>query len=149
VVTIDLGDAQHHENLHPKNKQDVGLRTGLLIEKMAYNLDVVATGPVFKSATITGDSVRVEFDNADGLKTKSGGPVTGFELAGSDKKYLPATAVIDGNSVVLHADGLQDPQTVRYDWANYPDGNYLYNGADLPARPFRTDDFILETVNNK
>jgi len=148
VVTIDLGDSQHHENLHPKNKQDVGLRTAQLAEKMAYGIDVVASGPTFKTDTVANDSIRVQFDNSDGLKTKDGGPLTGFEIAGQDKKYISATATIDGDSVVLHSDALQNPQTVRYDWADYPDGN-LYNGANLPAGPFRTDDFPLETKNNK
>jgi sialate O-acetylesterase len=148
VVTIDLGDALHHDNLHPKNKLDVGLRTALVAEKIAYGMDVISRGPTFKTATILNDSVRVQFDSADGLKTKDGGAVSGFELAGDDQKYLPATGTIDGDSVILHADGLSNPQTIRYDWANYPDGN-LYNGANLPARPFRNDDFTLETVNNK
>ena len=148
VVTIDLGDPVHRDNLHPKNKQDVGLRTALVAEKLAYGMDVVASGPVFKTVMPAGDSIRVQFDNADGLKTKDGSPVSGFELAGNDRKYVPATATIDGDSVVVQADGLSNPQTVRYDWANYPDGN-LYNGADLPARPFRTDDFPLETQSYK
>ncbi len=149
AVTIDLGDPLHHENLHPKNKQDVGLRTALVAEKLAYGMDVIASGPVFKTTTNAGDSIRVQFDNADGLKTKDGSAaVTGFEMAGDDKKYLPAVGTIDGDSIVLHADGLQNPQTVRYDWANYAEGN-LYNGAGLPARPFRTDDFPLETVSAK
>jgi sialate O-acetylesterase len=148
VVTIDLGDPDHHENLHPKNKQDVGLRTALVAEQLAYVGDAVASGPVFKNATVMNDSIRVQFDNASGLKTKDGGPVKGFEIAGDDKKYVPATATIDGDSVVLHADAVQSPQTVRYDWANYPDGN-LYNDSNLPALPFRTDDFTLETVNAK
>lgn len=148
VVTIDLGDPVHHDNLHPKNKQDVGLRTALVAEKMVYGADVIASGPTFKTATNSGDSIRVQFENADGLKTKDGTAVTGFEIAGDDQKYVRATGAIDGDSVVLRADGVQSPQTVRYDWANYPDGN-LYNGADLPARPFRTDVFPLETANAK
>jgi sialate O-acetylesterase len=148
VVTIDLGDALHHDNLHPKNKQDVGARTALVLEKLAYGMDVIASGPTFKTATVSNNSLQVQFDNADGLKTKDGGPVTGFELAGDDQKYVPATGTIQGNSVILQADGLQAPQTVRYDWANYADGN-LYNASDLPARPFRTDNFPPETLNAK
>ena len=148
VVTIDLGDAVHHDNLHPKNKQDVGLRTALVMEKLAYGMDVVDSGPIFKSATPSGDSIRVDFTSADGLKTKDGTPVAGFQVAGADQQYVPATATIDGTGVIVHSDSAQNPQTVRYDWADYPDGN-LYNAADLPARPFRTDDFPLQTVNNK
>jgi sialate O-acetylesterase len=148
VVTIDLGDPLHHDNLHPKNKQDVGMRTALVAEKLAYGQDVVASGPTLKMATNSGDTIRVQFENADGLKTKDGTVVTGFEIAGDDKKYVEAKGVIDGDSVELRADGVQNPQTVRYDWANYPDGN-LVNAANLPMRPFRTDDFPLETVNAK
>jgi sialate O-acetylesterase len=148
VVTIDLGDPVHHENLHPKNKQDVGLRTALVAEKLAYGSDAVSSGPTLKSTVVTGDSIQVQFDNAVGLAAKGGGAVQGFTLAGSDGKYVPATASIDGTSVSVRADGVQGPATVRYDWADYPDGN-LVNGAGLPAAPFRTDDLPLETVNAK
>jgi len=148
VVTIDLGDAAHHEQIHPNNKQDVGHRVALQAEKLVYGMDVVASGPVLRAATVTGNSINVAFDSAEGLKTKDGGPVAGFEIAGDDKKYVPATAVITGDGVMVHADTVPNPKTTRYDWSDFPDGN-LFNAADLPMRPFRTDDLPPKSFNGR
>jgi sialate O-acetylesterase len=148
AVIIDLGDALHHEQIHPQDKQDVGHRVALQMEKIAYGMNVISSGPVLKAATVAGDSVDVEFGSAAGLKTKDGGPVTGFEIAGDDKKYVTAGAIITGDGVKVHADAVPHPKTVRYDWSDFPDGN-LFNGADLPARPFRTDDFPPKTINGR
>jgi sialate O-acetylesterase len=148
VVTIDLGDPLHHEQIHPNNKQEVGRRVGLVAEKLVYGIDVIDSGPIFKTATVSGNSITIAFDSAMGLKTKEGAPLGGFEIAGDDKKYILALATITGDSVVVHADAVPNPKTVRYDWSDFPDGN-LFNGANLPARPFRTDDFPLKTVNGR
>lgn len=142
TVTIDVGE---EKNLHPTNKQDVGYRAGLQAEKLVYKLDVEAFGPVYKSMHVDGANVTVDFDHAEGLKTKDGGPVLAFDLAGSDQKFFRATGTVKGSSVVVHCDKVPAPVAVRYDWAGNPDGN-LYNAAGLPARPFRTDDWPLATA---
>jgi sialate O-acetylesterase len=144
AVTIDLGapkdDPSAEAPIHPKNKQDVGHRLTLLAEHDIYGMDVPAWSPSFKSMQIEGDSVRIEFDHAEGLKTAGGGPVQGFALAGEDQKFYWATATLNQNAVVLRADAVKKPVAVRYGWADAPNGN-LYNAANLPARPFRTDDW--------
>ena len=137
TVNIDIGEGN---NLHPLDKQDVGHRLALAAEKLAYKMDVVASGPVFKAMQVNGATVKIDFDNAEGLKTKDGGPVIGFAVAGADQKYAWATGSVEAGTVVLHADAVPNPVAVRYDWADNPNGN-LYNSAGLPARPFRTDDW--------
>ena len=74
--------------------------------------------------------------------------MAGFEIAGDDQNYVPATATITGDGVVVHAGAVPNPKTVHYDWSDYPDGN-LFNATYLPARPFRTDDFPPKTLNGK
>ena len=148
VNTIDLGDPEHPENLHPRNKKDVGDRLSLVARKLVYHEQIVASGPTETSVVVAGDRIRVTFDNADGLKAKDSGPVIGFELADAAGKYVAAIGSIEGDTVSVHSDGMPHPLTVRYDWANNPKGN-LYNGAGLPTYPFRTDSFPLRTQNSK
>ena len=128
---IDIGDAG---DIHPKNKQDVGKRLALAALAQVHGQPVVPGGPCYKTHTIEGDTVRIEFDNvAAGLSAK--GPLKGFAVTGTDGKFAWAEASIDGKTVVIRA--LQ-PTAVRYAWANNPIGN-LYNSVGLPAMPFRTD----------
>ena len=128
---IDVGDA---DDIHPKNKQEVGKRLALAALAQVHGVPVVPGGPCYKSHTIEGDTVRIEFDNvAAGLNAH--GPLKGFAVAGTDGKFEWAEASIDGKTVVIHAG---QPAAVRYAWANNPIGN-LYNSVGLPAMPFRTD----------
>ena len=83
--------------------------------------------------------MRVWFNHADGLKTRDGGPVKGFVIAGADGNFVPANAKIDGSTVIVSSDQVTNPQTVRYAWDYNPDAN-LVNGAGLPASLFRSDD---------
>lgn len=145
AVTIDLGEAT---NVHPTDKKSVGQRLALVAERQAYGLDVAASGPVFASLRADDASVRVAFAEAAGLAARDGGPVTGFAVAGADKKYAWAEGTVDGDGVVLRSPSVPQPLSVRYDWADSPNGNLL-NGAGLPARPFRTDDFPLTSSNKK
>ena len=141
AVTIDIGDAA---DIHPKNKQDVGKRLALIAEANTYHLPVVFSGPLYKNYTIEGNKIRIKFKYAEnGLKTNDGKALTGFAIAGPDHKFQWATAVIDGNDVVVSSPDIKFPVAVRYGWANNPDCN-LYNAANLPASPFRTDDWIME-----
>ena len=86
-----------------------------------------------------GGKVRVEFDHAEGLMIKGGGELNNFTMAGADMKFVPATAKIEGGSVVVSCPEVSAPAAVRYAWANDPTGINLYNAAGLPAAPFRTD----------
>jgi len=95
---------------------------------------------LFRSAKVRGDHISVRFFHADaGLVAKGGGKLFGFAVAGADKKFEWANATIQGDSIVVSAPSVENPVYVRYNWADNPWGN-LYNGAGLPAVPFRTDD---------
>ena len=138
AVTIDIGDA---DDIHPKNKQDVGKRLAYIAEANIYRLPVAFSGPIYDGFTIEGNKIRIKFKYSEsGLKTKDGKALTGFAIAGPDHQFLWATAVIEGNDVVVGSPDITFPVAVRYGWANNPDCN-LYNGANLPASPFRTDDW--------
>ncbi len=93
------------------------------------------------------NKIRLSFDYDGGLAAK-GGELKQFQIAGEDKKFVDAKAVIDGKSVVVSSDVVSKPVAVRYCWSNIAIGN-LYNGGDLPASPFRTDDWPGVTINNK
>jgi len=138
AVAIDIGDAT---DIHPKNKQEVGKRLAAIAEANTYKLPVVFSGPLYANYTIEGNKIRIKFKQTEnGLKTNDGKALTGFAIAGPDHKFVWATAVIDGNDVIVSSPDVEFPVAVRYGWANNPDCN-LCNGADLPASPFRTDDW--------
>jgi sialate O-acetylesterase len=136
AVTIDIGDAV---NIHPLNKQDVGLRLALAAEAISYGEKIEYSGPLFRQATVEGNSMRVWFDHTTGgLKTK-GDVVLGFEVAGADSNFVEAEARIEGATVVVSAASVSEPRRVRYAWKDVPDGN-LFNGENLPASPFRSEE---------
>jgi sialate O-acetylesterase len=134
--TIDLGD---EKNIHPADKAPICERLALLARRDVYGEKIEAQGPAFKGVTVKGNQVVVEFTYAEGLKTLDGAAPTGFQLAGSNNTWLPAKAIIKGNTIELEADGLAEPKFVRYAFAPKPAVN-LVNGANLPAYPFRTDE---------
>lgn len=133
AVSIDVGDP---DNIHPKDKQDVGARLALAARGIAYGEDIEYSGPMFRQVTSESHSLRVWFDHTGGGLTSKNGPLRGFEVAGADQKYFPAQAKIDGETVVVSSPSVAVPVAVRYGWAANPDCN-LYNGANLPASPFR------------
>lgn len=134
--TIDIGMGK---DIHPSNKQDVGHRLALIARAETYGQNVEFSGPLYKSYEMMGHCIRIHFDHTTGgLKTNDGAPVTGFAIAGPDHVWHWATATIDGNSVIVSSDKVKFPVAVRYAWADNPACN-LYNGANLPAFPFRTD----------
>ena len=135
--TVDLG---HPTNIHPSDKLPIGKRLALLAARNTLGQDVQALGPVFKRIDSKGDRLIVHFDHATGLKTLDGKPPMGFWLADDARKWHMADAEIKGNSVVLSSSELSEPRHVRYAFAGKPDVN-LVNEADLPAYPFRTDEF--------
>lgn len=137
AVAIDIGDG---DDLHPRNKLDVGRRLAAWALARTYNQHVAPSGPLFDRFSIDGDKVRISFKHATGLKTNDDGPVKGFAIAGADRRYVWANARIEGNTVVVSSPQIKKPVAVRYGWADNPVVN-LYNNADLPASPFRTDDW--------
>jgi sialate O-acetylesterase len=137
AVTIDIGDA---DELHPRNKLDVGRRLAAWALADTYKQKVIPSGPLFDRYTIDGNEVRIRFKHADGLKTIDGGPLKGFALAGEDRHFVWADARIDGDTVIVSSPKISKPVAVRYGWADNPIAN-LYNKAGLPASPFRTDDW--------
>lgn len=145
VAAIDLGEAN---DIHPKNKLDVGIRLGLAARKAAYGEDVVHSGPRFQSMTLEGDKVRVFFSSTgSGLVSKDKyGYLHGFALAGADKKFEWAMGYIDGNSVVVFSPKVKNPVALRYAWSDNPGPVDLYNAEGLPALPFRTDTWLLSTA---
>ncbi|MGN7204079.1 sialate O-acetylesterase [Pedobacter sp. SAFR-022] len=136
AVIIDVGAA---DDIHPKNKQEVGRRLALLAKKQVYQQNIQAQSPVYKNHQIEGQRLRVTFEETGkGLKTSDGKEVKGFAIAGSDGKFHWAEASIQGNNVIVSAPGVANPVAVRYAWADNPACN-LVNSAGLPAVPFRTD----------
>ena len=136
ALAIDIGDAQ---DIHPKNKQEVGRRLALAARAIAYHESIPYSGPIYRSVEINGERANVHFDHLDGGLVAHDGPkLKGFAIAGADKHFVWADATISGDSVILSAPSINQPVFVRYDWADNPDGN-LYNQAGLPAVPFRTD----------
>jgi len=131
AVTIDIGNP---DDVHPTDKFDVGLRMARAARAITYGEAVEYNGPSFRQATPEGSSIRAWFDHAKGLTAK-GGEVTGFEVAGIDGQFAPATAKIEGETVLASSPSVPEPVYVRYGWANSPLCN-LFNSEGLPASPF-------------
>ncbi|KAA3619549.1 MAG: 9-O-acetylesterase [Calditrichaeota bacterium] len=146
AVAIDIGDAQ---DIHPKNKQDVGKRLALNALAKVYDKEIAFSGPIYKSMEKDGAKIRVQFSHTNGgLNSKGNTILKGFAIAGADKKFVWANAKINGDEVVVWNAKIKNPVAVRYAWASNPVCN-LYNGAGLPASPFRTDAWEGITENNK
>jgi len=139
-VTIDIGE---WNDIHPLNKEDVGKRLALAALKTAYGeKGIVSSGPVYKSMKIKKDKIILSFsDVGSGLKIARGENLKHFAIAGNDKKFVWAKAVIKGKKIEVYHDAIQNPIAVRYGWADNPDCANLYNKENLPASPFRTDDW--------
>lgn len=135
AVTIDAGE---WNDIHPLDKKTVGERLARAARKLAYgNNDIVYSGPLFRSVSKEGNRLILEFDHTgSGLVVKGGGELYYFAVAGADKKFVWADAVIEGNKVVVRSNEISDPVYVRYAWADNPEGANLYNAEGLPASPF-------------
>ncbi len=138
AVTIDIGNP---DNVHPSDKQDVGHRLALAARTLSYGEPVEYSGPLYRQASVEGGAIRVDFDHAASGLAAKGGALTGFEIAGDDRKFATATAAIDGNSVMISAKEVPNPKYVRYGWQNAPIVN-LFNGEGLPASPFTSEETI-------
>ena len=150
ATIIDIGDPH---NIHPTDKLDVGKRLALVTRHTAYGEDLVTSGPIYQGMKVEGNAIRLSFTEtgtgliigkapwtAPNVAPLSDADLLGFAVAGSDKKWVTATARIDGATVVASSDQVPNPVAVRYAWQNSPDCN-LYNQDGLPAAPFRTDDW--------
>jgi sialate O-acetylesterase len=139
AVTIDIGE---WNDIHPLNKKDVGYRLSLVAQKVAYGESIIYSGPLYQSMKIIGNEVVITFsNNGNGLKAKGNGELTNFSIAGSDRNFYWAKAKIKGDQIIVWNKKVKNPVAVRYAWADNPEGANLYNSADLPASPFRTDNW--------
>jgi sialate O-acetylesterase len=133
---IDIGEAN---DIHPKNKKEVGRRLALAANKMVYKQNVIASGPLYRNFRNEGSRIRISFTNiGSGLSSRDGKELTGFSIAGKNKKFYWAKAIIEGNEVIVSCDKVAEPIAVRYAWADNPECD-LINSEGLPAVPFRTD----------
>jgi len=140
AVIIDIGEPK---DIHPKNKQDVGLRLGLAARAVAYGEDIVYSGPMFRQLTTEGSRLRVWFEHVGGgLLSRGSSELGGFTIAGKDLDFVAAQATIEGDTVVVSSPGVKAPAAVRYAWEDDPGAANLINKAGLPASPFRAGEPI-------
>lgn len=136
AVITDIGNVA---DIHPKNKQEAGRRLALIALANDYGRkDLVFSGPVFREHAADGARIRVKFDHTGGgLASRDSKPLTWFEVAGADGKFVAADAAIDGNDVLVSAAGVAEPKAVRFAWSQIAEPN-LMNKEGLPAGAFRT-----------
>ena len=140
AVTTDL--VENIKDIHPQNKFDVGNRLALWALAKEYGkTDLVYSGPLFKAMKVEGSKIRLSFAHVGGgLKSRDGKPLTEFEIAGADGKFVPAEATIDGDTVVVEAKEVATPTQARFGWRNVANPN-LVNKEGLPASPFQTNNW--------
>ncbi len=162
AVTIDIGDGN---NIHPKNKKEVGRRLALIALNKAYGQNIEYSGPIYKGMKIEKKQIVLTFDHANGGLIAKGNRLNGFTIAGADRKFVAASASIRkkcftqggksadaadgmmGDDVVVESADVPNPVAVRYAWEDNPESANLYNEVGLPASPFKTDDWPLVTEN--
>jgi sialate O-acetylesterase len=135
AVITDVGN---EKDIHPKPKEPVGARLALAARAIAYGQKVESSGPAYESMKIDGNKAILSFTHLGGGLEAKGGTLTGFTMAGEDKKFYQATAEIRDDKIIVTCDKVEKPVAVRFGWANYPVVN-LWNKGGLPASPFRTD----------
>jgi sialate O-acetylesterase len=148
AVTTDIGEAN---DIHPRNKQDVGKRLAALALNRLYNSKMVDSGPTYKTMKVEGNTIRITFNNTGGglLVKDKYGYLKGFEIAGTDQKFYYAKANLDGNDVVVSCNEVQQPVAVRFAWADNPEDANLFNREGFPAVPFRSDKWKNVTEQGK
>ena len=141
AVTMDIAE---EKDIHPRNKHDVGDRLARWALAKTYGKEkIVYSGPLYKSMKVESDKIRLSFSYTDGGLVAKDSQLADFLIAGKDKKFIPAKAVIDGKTIVISCDTVKEPIAVRYGWSNWVNGS-LFNKAGLPASSFRTDDWPLK-----
>jgi len=141
AVITDVGDPL---DIHPRKKEPVGARLALAARALANGEDIEYSGPIYREMKVEGTKIHLSFDHLGSGLIAKGGKLIGFTIAGADHKFVNAEADIQDDKVVVGSPDVPQPVAVRYGWANFPTGN-LWNKADLPASPFRTDDFPMLT----
>ncbi len=139
AVSLDVGNP---ENVHPADKQTVARRLALAAHGLVYGEQVAYASPLFREATTEPGAIRVWFDNASGLRSEKKS-IEDFEVAGSDHHFVPASATIQGETIVVSAPGLPDPRYVRYGWSNVVQ-TWFYNSAGLPGATFTSEEVPVE-----
>ncbi|UCF43957.1 MAG: sialate O-acetylesterase, partial [Planctomycetota bacterium] len=147
AVTVDISDL---EDIHPKNKQEVGRRLALWALAKTYGRgDLVYSGPLYKSMAVEGEKVRISFEHVGGgLRTSDGREPDWFEIAGVDGKFIKGEAEIEGETVVVRSDEAKEPKAVRFGWHEEAEPS-LMNKEGLPASPFRTNGEAGISVDRK
>lgn len=140
AVTYDLAEKENTWQIHPRDKQDVAHRLALAAKALVYGKRIEYSGPIYRKMAIGSGKIRLFLDHTGSGLMARDGRLVGFYVAGEDRKFVPAEAVIDGKEVVVYAKSVDHPVAVRYCYQSFIDplGN-LYNKEGLPASPFRTD----------
>jgi sialate O-acetylesterase len=145
AITVDTGDP---DNIHPIDKLQGGDRLGYCALADHYGQKVPYSGPTVAKVEKTKGAIRLRFDHADGGLVVKGDKLGEFSIAGADRKWHWAEAKIEGSAIVISSSAVPNPVAVRYAWQSYPVAT-LFNGAGLPASPFRTDDWPLSTAKHE
>jgi sialate O-acetylesterase len=146
VVTTDLADDTM--DIHPKNKRDVGFRLAKMALADLYGGDTTGSrSPVFRNMEVDKDKIILSFDHSDGAIVSKGIP-SGVLIAGDDRKFFPATVRFNGDKMIVSARQVKQPVAVRYAFSNTAIGN-LFSKTGLPVSPFRTDNWMVDTSNEK
>lgn len=142
VVTTDLYNWTAPGDIHPNKKEEVGRRLALWALRDCYGkVDIEPSGPIYREMKIEGDKARLFFDHTDGgMICTTNNRVEGFTVAGEDRQFHNGVAVVDGETIVVYANGVREPRYVRYGWDIFIPFSF-YNLVGLPASPFRTDNW--------
>lgn len=148
AVTTDIGNTK---DIHPTNKKDVGLRLSAIALNDVYGKKQICSGPMYKGMEIKGSQIVVSFASIGGglSTTDNNGDLKGFEIAGADKVFHAAKAIIIDNKVMVSSEKVPNPVAVRYGWADDDTEINLFNKEKFPASPFRTDTWEMVTANEK
>lgn len=142
AVITDAGDK---DDIHPSKKEPVGQRLALAALGIAYDKNIVYSGPTYKGMKVKEGQAIISFDHVGGGLQSDGDELKGFAIAGPDKRFVWAKAAIQGSTVIVSSTEVTAPVAVRFGWSDFPVVN-LYNKEGLPASPFRTDDFPMITA---
>ena len=145
AVVVEYGE---FNRLHPHLKEGVGARLALLARGAVYGEKIVFRGPTLRGHRVEGGRVQLEFDSGGSPLVARGGELKDFAIADAGGRFLPARAVIEGDSVVVWSDEVAQPAAVRYGWKNFFEPT-LFNREGLSASPFRTDGFKLKTEDKR
>ena len=148
VITTDIGNPN---DIHPRNKKEVGNRLAANALNNLYDKKQICTGPTFSSFKVENEKAAITFENiGSGLITNdNSNSVYGFEIAGNDQVFYAAKAEINNGKVIVSADEVANPVAVRFGWIGDASACNLFNKEGFPAVPFRTDYWVLSTEKSK